>query len=628
MRTLGVLLFLALPISADVLVLKDGGRKIAGRVKEKEKTYEVEIPGEGVTIVFGKDEVDRWIRNPKELTVEADALLEEAKKIYTAAVEEKDAKAADRRFHEALANVVKAREVYAEVRDLFDGHPEIDQTMREIMQLMRLVRERLGSQMVSAPSPVKLKEPKPDPKPEPKPDPKPDPKPEPKPEPRKSLVLADALAVLRDGAKRTPEGATYARDVFQKCWDAGGPLSELAGAYLAYLKRSDHEWRLLATSVEVQGPEGTRTYAGNFVKKSEILSILTIGKNQELRIRRDGRDWFITPPGGTEFKATACKILEGEATQALRALEEYFRSPATADVEKLTDRDHCAAATSLAAVVKSLRTADPNVPVDALVLICAGHLGEVLRSPGGQTLTQVDDAIRDLGFQKTKDGKRAGTRDGLAIDELHRWLASGEYELGVVQSNQDFKGLGDFGVRYTHGLLLLVNAITRGRQYEKAYLYFETTARQFSGKVAQHLQALAKSIRIVSPCRVCDGSGKIRCNVCLGKGKADFQCNTCGGSGKVQTFKGVVPCKVCNGQGGWKDHDCPKCKATGKIDCKARACTKAVAPPKFEDVAEAQACGLCQSRGTFLRSVAFACPDCQGVGMFLRPKTDPSKTVP
>jgi hypothetical protein len=435
------------------------------------------------------------------------------------------------------------------------------------------------------------------------------------------------MAVLRDAEKRTPEGTTYAREVFQKCWDGGQAPSELAGAYLVFLKRSERDWRLRATSVEVQGPEGTQKYSGNLVRKSDILSILIIEKHQELRIRRDGRDWLITPPGGTEFKAAACKILEGEPTQALRALEEYFRSPATADIEKLTDRDHCAAAATLATAIKTLRATDPGAPVEALVLLCAGHIGEVLRSPAGRTLTQVDDAIRDLGLQKAKDGSRAGTREGLAIDELHRWLASGEYELGIVQSNQDFKPMGDFGVRYTHGLLLLVNAIARGRQYEKAYLYFETTAQQFPGKIGQHLQTLAKSIRIVAPCKVCDGSGKIRCNVCLGKGKADFQCNTCGGSGKVQTMKGVFACKGCNGQGGWKDHDCPKCKATGKIDCKARACTKVASPPSFQDVAEAQACGLCQSRGTFLRSVALVCPDCQGVGMFLRPKKDPSKTV-
>jgi len=175
----------------------------------------------------------------------------------------------------------------------------------------------------------------------------------------------------------------------------------------------------------------------------------------------------------------------------------------------------------------------------------------------------------------------------------------------------------------------VANALAKGRQFDKAYLFLEAAAKQFPGRQAAHLQALAKSVRAVALCKVCGGTSKIRCNICRGKGKADFQCKKCGGSGRViQAFSGgEAACNGCAGKGTFRDAKCPKCKATGKLDCKAKSCDKPRSVPKWEDVAEASVCPLCRSSGTLLENVGLVCPDCFGLGLFLAPKTDPSKTL-
>jgi DnaJ-class molecular chaperone len=146
--------------------------------------------------------------------------------------------------------------------------------------------------------------------------------------------------------------------------------------------------------------------------------------------------------------------------------------------------------------------------------------------------------------------------------------------------------------------------------------------------VREHLTSLARSIRDAAPCMACGGTHQVNCTACKGRKKLTMECGTCGGSGKVQAVRGgVQDCRGCKGKGRWENVDCPKCKASGKADCKARYCTRAVPSPKFESFAEATLCPVCRGMGTFMRHVAFPCPECEGVGMMLQPKADPSKTI-
>jgi RecJ-like exonuclease len=89
----------------------------------------------------------------------------------------------------------------------------------------------------------------------------------------------------------------------------------------------------------------------------------------------------------------------------------------------------------------------------------------------------------------------------------------------------------------------------------------------------------------------------------------------------------IVRCPGCNGVGVFRDVKCEKCKETGKIDCKARGCTREVKPPTLETFADLAPCKVCDGKGTLTRHIALACPECLGIGLIIRPKADPSKLL-
>ncbi len=229
---------LAGPAAGDALVLKSG-RKLIGKVVEK-KPDGLEITVEGQAIVFAADDVARWIKSPKELIGGSDKLVEEAKALYLEAVAMSDARAADEKFREALKRVILARESYAEARDVFpEGHPELDTQLINIMKLMRLVRERIGSELAAAPPPVKAKAEAP-----PGSAGNPPPAVPPPSEPLPPLELGDALAVMIDPARRAQEAErAMARRAFREAWEARGPLADVAAACWVFLSRTDREWQ-------------------------------------------------------------------------------------------------------------------------------------------------------------------------------------------------------------------------------------------------------------------------------------------------------------------------------------------------------------------------------------------------
>jgi DnaJ-class molecular chaperone len=119
----------------------------------------------------------------------------------------------------------------------------------------------------------------------------------------------------------------------------------------------------------------------------------------------------------------------------------------------------------------------------------------------------------------------------------------------------------------------------------------------------------------------------VTCSACKGNKKVNAECTKCGGSGKLNSFNGVISCPGCQGKGRYNNIDCPKCKATGRVECKARGCTREVPKPTFETFADAYRCPLCQGRGSLMRHVAFPCTECSGIGLILQPKADPTKLL-
>jgi len=216
-------------LHADVLVL-DSGRKLSGDVSEKKETVTIRV--EGQELVFGKDEVKAWHKAPAELIGDRAADVAAAKAIYQEALRLQDLGQQGAKMKEALAKANRAREAYAEARALFpeDRYADLDQSLVQISQLMRLIRERIGSGTVAAKAapPVAAPAPK-----APLDPPKPVAPLPPKVEPSS---LANAFATLADPQKRAdPAARREAEDAFAGA--RGGPLGDLAAAARLFLAR-------------------------------------------------------------------------------------------------------------------------------------------------------------------------------------------------------------------------------------------------------------------------------------------------------------------------------------------------------------------------------------------------------
>lgn len=621
-----VLFAVAAPARADVLVLKSG-RKIVGKVVEKPDAYEATV--EGQSLVFSRDEVARWIRSPKEIIGDADRLVEEAKALYREAVEMKDAGEAERKFREALPKVIKAREAYAEARDLFpDGYSEMDVQLVNIMKLMRLIRERIGSEVASAPVVARPAPPPPPPKlPAPAPAPAPDPVP---PAETSKGGIGEALAVMIDPARRSDEKArSSAREALRSAWETKGLVDpDIASAGHLFLSRDDKDWQLVTDSVFVRGSAFQSSYRGRLVRKSADLSVLEIPGGKEVRIRKGPEGMLVVPPGGSEFPAEECRIETDQKSESYQALQDFFSGLGPEKLKSLPEKEVLNSLTALSRKTREILARQAEAPVESLRLFVAAFSSALIARSGGKPAPELESVLKEMGYEKSEFGPVWGDKVGLAVDDFRKWAASGEYGLAVVQFGRDYAALDEFVVRYAHGLLLLLKAVGDNRYYGRPASHFELMARSAPTQaVREHLASLAKSIREAAPCMACGGTHQVNCSACKGRKKVNMECATCGGSGKVQTFNGVQNCRGCKGKGRWDNADCPKCKATGKVECKARYCTRAVEAPRFESFAEAMLCTSCKGMGTVIRHVAIPCLDCGGIGMTLRPKADPSKTL-
>jgi len=572
----------------DGIILNDG-RKLSGRVVEKPDGYEVTV--EGQTLSFPKEAVRRWVKTPREILGNSDEQYEAAKQIYQEAVALKDEKAAEDKFREALSKVVRVRDAYVEARDLFtDGYPELDSRLVDVMKLLRLVRERIGSRIASVDPPVKAAvTPLP---------------PKPPPAVTITVTMSDALAILVDPVRRTDEAQRIqARALFREA----SAMSDVATAGWLFLSRDDEDWQLLTDVVTVGGT----LYKGRLEKESDAVSWLTLPDRRKVRLRTAVDGIHVTPPGGTELKG---KIDADQKSESFEVLQTFFKG---------LERIDAAGVNFLATKVKELR--EKNIPVSALELFVAGSASTLIAKNGGKPSPEIEAAFKAMGFEKSEFGAVWGRKEGLAMDDYRKWILSGDYGMGVVQFQRDYRGMNDVGVRYALGLLMIFKALGDNRNYRKAAVYLEGDG---PASARDHFLALAKSIRAEAPCYLCSGTHKVNCTACKGKTRLNLQCGKCGGSGQINSLQsGITPCNGCNGAGRFNNVECPKCKAAGKADCKARGCTKEVPKPTFESFAEATTCPFCQGRGSLMRHVAYPCPECTGVGLILAPKADPAKLL-
>lgn len=140
MRVFGFLLLLASSLAADVVVLKSGGR-VTGRVVEKSE--HVEVTSDGVLRTYLKDEVDRIVNSPKEFLGDADKLFDEARADYQKAIALTSNADQNAVLKAAIGKVARAREAYSATLDLFPDDGNLGKQIMLLMQLMRLLRERV-----------------------------------------------------------------------------------------------------------------------------------------------------------------------------------------------------------------------------------------------------------------------------------------------------------------------------------------------------------------------------------------------------------------------------------------------------------------------------------------------------
>ena len=230
MRSIGVLFLLSTTLLADVAVLKDGTR-VSGKVVDKQKHWE--ITTDGGLRTYLKEEVDKIIKDPKELLGDVEKVMAEAKDEYQKAVAMTEGPERNALLKDSIAKIDAARTAVSSTRELFpeDKYADLDQKLMQIMQLKRLLRDRLHSEFAGGPSNATRVGPPPAPAPS-------------------SVSLDEAFSTLLDPAKRSDAGRrASARESFRAERAVHPEIYELATAAMLFLSRTDQEWSLQGPSL-------------------------------------------------------------------------------------------------------------------------------------------------------------------------------------------------------------------------------------------------------------------------------------------------------------------------------------------------------------------------------------------
>jgi hypothetical protein len=191
-----------------------------------------------------------------------------------------------------------------------------------------------------------------------------------------------------------------------------------------------------------------------------------------------------------------------------------------------------------------------------------------------------------------------GSEEGHAVSELQYWIGWEDYDLAEVAYRTQGSRLNSPSVGFVRSWGLLRWAVARKGGFDKAVAALNeirTTDKVFQ----DHVGALARSISAVTPCRSCDGKGKLRCVRCHGRGRVASD----DGEGSA--------CEACE-NGTLK---CPKCDGPREA-------------PQLKEICDATPCRACAGRGLAFKNVRWPCTDCRGVGQKLVPKADPDKKLP
>jgi len=227
MRVIGVLFLLSSALLADVAVLKDGTR-VSGRVVDKQKHWE--ITTDGGLRTYLKEEVDRIIKDPKELLGDVEKVMAEAKDEYQKAVAMTEGPERNALLKDSISKIDAARQAVSSTRELFpeDKYADLDQKLMQAMQLMRLLRERVTVDLAKKPEMIN-----------------------PRPSAATAASMSVALSTLIDPAQRADAAKrAAARDAFKIQRADYAEVHDLATAAVLFLGRSDADWRLNPASLK------------------------------------------------------------------------------------------------------------------------------------------------------------------------------------------------------------------------------------------------------------------------------------------------------------------------------------------------------------------------------------------
>jgi hypothetical protein len=248
MRIPTFLLLLCSALGADVVLLKDG-TKVTGRVTDK--ADHVEVATEAGLRTYLKDEVDRIITQPKEFLGDAEKALDEVKQTYQATLAIDNPSEQQERIKAAITRLKTAREAFSAARELFpeDKYADLDQKLMQVMQLMRLCRDRLHSEAFANPdfSPGRRA-------------------------PASGMQLTEAFSILLDPAKRSNAGQrAAARDAFRIQRASSPEIYEIATAAMLFLSRSEAEWNLQGPALKVLQEYFARPWLRDPVKMTAVM---------------------------------------------------------------------------------------------------------------------------------------------------------------------------------------------------------------------------------------------------------------------------------------------------------------------------------------------------------------------
>ncbi|HVR85263.1 MAG TPA: hypothetical protein VMU54_13185 [Planctomycetota bacterium] len=225
-RFLGALFLLSSTLAADVVVLKDGNR-LSGKVIEKGSV--VEITTDAGLRAYSKDEVDKIVKNPLEILGDVDKVIAQSKEDYQKALEMPDGPDKNASLRETIARIDVARAAISTTRELFpeDKYADLDQKLMQVMQLKRLLRDRLHSEFATRPTIGPAYTPG-----------------------VSSVTIEEAFTTLFDPVRRSDAGKrAMARESFRVERASHPEFYEIATAAMLFLSRSDAEWNLQGASL-------------------------------------------------------------------------------------------------------------------------------------------------------------------------------------------------------------------------------------------------------------------------------------------------------------------------------------------------------------------------------------------